>query len=520
MADPPRNAAASESAGPDPAEAVPPLVLRLHSPDPDLRRAWDAAEAPPGFRLEHLRTLTPDALTAEEPLLLLLDAETVVSADGPLASRIDARLHRCVWTGPAEAIERLGPTRLAGAYDLLVTPVTAATLGRRLADWARNVQRTAALERLGRRVEELAEHNSRLAARLADAERDADARQDERRRLDHAVHRIHALARLSHRINTPDLDRIVRVAVHQLPQVVDARRASLYFYEAAEERLVLRGRSPHAPVADRVELAANPNSPMALAVRRGEVLRVGGFDAFQKESGLLVDRPFEQQYDTESCVVVPLKGGGRVFGVLNLADKEDGSCFDPEIDLPVIEQMAELIGTSIYNVQLYREMEQQAKSDPLTGLANRRALEETLGREADRAQRYGSPLAILMVDVDGLKDVNDRFGHPAGDAVLCNLAAILLQTVRSVDVPGRWAGDEFLLILPDTEGAQAEQLARRLQQRLHEQPARLEERRIHATLSVGTTEHAKDDTPETLLRRADRALYRAKQAGRDAIATA
>jgi len=520
MADPPRNAAAPGAGEASFADRPPPLVLRLHTSDAALRRAWDAVEPPPGFRLESLRTLRPDAFTAEGPLLLLLDAAAVASADGPLASCIDEHLHRCVWTGPAEAIDRLGPARLEGAYDLLVTPVTAATLGRRLADWARNVQRTAALERLGRRTEELAEHNSRLSARLADAERAAGAPEEQRRRLDRAVRRIHALARLSQRINTLDLDQIIQVAVHQLPEVVDARRASLYFYDASSDRLVLQGHSHEAPVAERVELAANPNSPMAHALRRGEVLRIGGFDAFQKESGLVIERPFEQRYQTDSCIVVPLKGGGRTFGVLNLADKVDGAPFDTGIDLPVIEQMAELIGASIYNVQLYHEMEQQAKSDPLTGLANRRALEETLARETDRARRYGSPLSILMVDVDVLKDVNDRFGHPAGDAVLRNLAAILLETVRSVDVPGRWAGDEFLVLLPDTAGAQAEQLARRLRRRNHEQPPRLDGRDVPATLSIGVAEYGEDDTPDTLLRRVDRALYRAKEAGRDGIATA
>ena len=518
MAESSENAAASDPPGASPDDRPPQLLLRLHTPDANLRRAWGAATPPPGFRLEHLQTLTPDALAAEGPSLVLLDAAAASAAD-TLADAIDAHLHRCVWTGPADAIQRLDPARLRGAYDLLVTPVTAATLGRRLADWARNIERTAALDRLGRRVEELAEHNSRLSARLADAEQAAGALADERRRLDRAIRRIHALARLSQQINSLDLDQIVQVAVHQLPDVVEARRASLYFYDAADDRLVLQAHSHDSPIAERVELAANPNSPMAHAVRRRELLLVGEFDEFRQDSGLIVERAFEDHYDTESCIVVPLKGSGRIFGVLNLADKKDGSRFDPEIDLPVIEQMAELIGTSIYNVELFREMEHRAKSDSLTGLANRRALEEALGRETDRAQRYGSSLAVLMIDVDGLKDVNDRLGHPAGDAVLQNLAAILLEAVRSVDVPGRWAGDEFLVILPDTAGTQAEQLARRLRRRCHEQPSRLDGQEVSATLSIGVTQYVKDDTPETLVRRVDQALYLAKDAGRDRIAS-
>ncbi|MFO8014300.1 MAG: sensor domain-containing diguanylate cyclase [Phycisphaerae bacterium] len=519
MAEPGPNAAPGRDEA-DPGTLPAQLVLRLHTPDTALRDAWEAVDPPPGFRLEVLPTLTPDAFAGEGPSLVLVDAAVAADAEGALADAIDAHLHRCVWTGPAEAVERLGPARLRDAYDILVTPVTATILGRRLDDWSRNIRRTAALEHLGHRAEDLAEQNSRLAARLADAEQASGDLAEERRRLDRALHRIHTLARLSHRINSLDLDQIVEAAVHELPQVVEARRASLYFYDAADDRLVLQGHSHESPIAERVELAANPNSPMAHAVRRGELLLVGRFNTFQKETGLVVDRPYEKRYDSESCIVVPLKGSGRVCGILNLADKKDGLPFDPDIDLPIIEQMAELIGASIYNVELFREMEHRAKSDPLTGLANRRALEETLAREVDRTQRYGSSLAVLMIDVDGLKDVNDRHGHPAGDAVLQNLAAILLEAVRSVDVPGRWAGDEFLVILPDTGGNQSEQLARRLRRRSHEQPARLDTVEIPATISIGVTEYVQDDTAQTLVRRVDQALYRAKEAGRDRIATA
>ncbi len=519
MAEPGPNAPGGPASA-DPAASAPHLLLRLHTPDADVRAAFDGAHLPPGFRLEHLPSAAPEAFADDEPSLVLLDAGVAADAGPDLADAIDAHLHRCVWTGPAAAIERLRGAWLQGAYDLLVTPATASILTRRTADWARNIQRTAALERLGRRVDDLAEQHSRLSARLADAEQASGALEEERGRLNRAMDRIHALARLSHRINSLDLDRIVHAAVHELPEIVDARRASLYFYDSLDDRLVLQDHSHETPIAERVELAANPNTPMAHAVRRGELLLVGQFKTFQKESGLVIDRPYEERYESESCIIVPLKGSGRVCGVLNLAEKKHGATFDPEIDLPIIEQVAELIGASIYNVELFREMEHRAKSDPLTGLANRRALEETLAREVDRAQRYGSSLAVLMTDVDDMKDVNDRLGHPAGDAVLQNLAAILLEAVRSVDVPGRWAGDEFLVILPDTGSRQAEQLARRLRGRCHERPTRVEQTEIPTTLSIGVTAYTPNDTPDSLIRRVDQALYQAKADGRDEIATA
>jgi diguanylate cyclase (GGDEF)-like protein len=259
---------------------------------------------------------------------------------------------------------------------------------------------------------------------------------------------------------------------------------------------------------------------MALAVRTAQLLLIREFQEFERTADVSVEREFKDRYATTSCIIVPLKGGGQVRGVLNLADKEGGGSFDEEIDLPVVEQIAELIGAGIYNVELYREMERRAKTDSLTNLANRRGVEEALVREIDRSRRYGSRLTVMMLDVDQLKDVNDKVGHPAGDAVLTSLAAILLEAVRKVDVPGRWGGDEFIVVLPDTAGAQAEQLARRLQARVRERPPQVQGRPVAASVSIGVAEYQKDETLESLIRRVDQAMYAAKHGGRDRIAIA
>ncbi len=260
---------------------------------------------------------------------------------------------------------------------------------------------------------------------------------------------------------------------------------------------------------------------MAVALRRGELLLIGEFREFEQAANVVLDREFESQYASRSCVIVPLKGGGRVRGILNLADKRGGGRFDEEIDLPVVEQIAELIGASIYNVELYQEMERRAKSDPLTGLANRRAMEEALAREADRSRRYGSRLAVVMIDVDNLKVINDKFGHEAGDEILRNLAATIAETVRSVDVPGRWTGgDEFLVVLPDTSAAQAARLGRRLLERLRRHPVMRDREQVPASLSIGVAEFVKEDSVESLIRRVDAALYAAKKGGRNQISEA
>ncbi|MBE3070615.1 MAG: sensor domain-containing diguanylate cyclase, partial [Planctomycetes bacterium] len=357
-------------------------------------------------------------------------------------------------------------------------------------------------------------------ARLAGAEADALVRSRQAERHDQALGRIHELAGLSREINSLDLDQIVAACVERLPALFEARRASLYLYDAAGDRLILQRCSHGYPIADRVDLQTSPRCPMAVAIQQGRLLLIGRFEDFERANDLVLEREFRDRYDTDSCIIVPLKGGGRVRGVLNLADKERGGRFDEEIDLPVMEQIAELIGASVYNVELYREMEHQAKTDALTGLVNRRGVEEALVRETDRSRRYGSPLTVLMVDLDQLKEINDHFGHRAGDAALQNLAAVLLEAVRSVDVPGRWAGDEFVVVLPDTTSTQAARLAKRLLKKAHERPVTLGPQEVPTSLSIGVAQYRKDETLESLIHRVDQAMYAAKQGGRDRFAAA
>jgi diguanylate cyclase (GGDEF)-like protein len=260
---------------------------------------------------------------------------------------------------------------------------------------------------------------------------------------------------------------------------------------------------------------------MAMAVARGELLLIGEFVEFEQSEDVVLNREYRDRYATASCIICPLKAGGQVRGILNLADKVGGGRFDQDIDLPVVEQIAELIGSSIYHVELYREMERRAKTDALTELPNRRAVEEALAREIDRARRYGMRLSVVMIDVDELKTINDRFGHEAGDAVLTAFADAMTDAVRSVDVPGRWGGDEFLLVLPATGADQAEQLARRLFDSVRRHPVTTGSLVEYVTrLSIGVAELGPEEDLGQLIRRADEAMYEAKRAGRDRVALA
>lgn len=157
-----------------------------------------------------------------------------------------------------------------------------------------------------------------------------------------------------------------------------------------------------------------------------------------------------------------------------------------------------------------------ASTDDLTGLANRRATMARLVDENERAEREGTPLSILLLDLDSFKEINDRWGHGVGDRVLRRVAKVLASGARSRDSVGRWGGEEFLVLLPGTDGVGAGQVARRMQEGLeHLEISAGEE--IPVTFSGGVATRERGETVDRMLRRADLALYRAKAAGRNRV---
>lgn len=161
-----------------------------------------------------------------------------------------------------------------------------------------------------------------------------------------------------------------------------------------------------------------------------------------------------------------------------------------------------------------RALEVLSRTDLLTGLSNRRRLEETLQAELLRARRYGAPFSVVLLDVDRFKTINDRFGHQTGDAVLVRLAEILTREVRETDVAGRWGGEEFLVVCPECDLDCAAILARRLRERVAAHGF-LEAGQV--TISLGVAAILPEDDVQQVVSRADEALYRAKQNGRDRV---
>ncbi|MDX5335581.1 MAG: diguanylate cyclase [Marinobacter sp.] len=172
--------------------------------------------------------------------------------------------------------------------------------------------------------------------------------------------------------------------------------------------------------------------------------------------------------------------------------------------------------------QLETELEEMATRDPLTGLLNRREFSRVLEEELERARRYERPMALLWIDFDHFKDINDSWGHAAGDTVLCAVSEILTDRVRSVDSVGRFGGEEFVIVLPEMDVEGARDTAERLRQRVGNALIPLESgHSVPLTISVGVAVYpVHGHTVETLCGAADKAMYQAKMQGRNSVAMA
>jgi diguanylate cyclase (GGDEF)-like protein len=215
-------------------------------------------------------------------------------------------------------------------------------------------------------------------------------------------------------------------------------------------------------------------------------------------------------------LAVPLPGETDAVGSLVVFSRSEARPFD-DGDVRSLEELAVRAGPAIDNARRFREARQLADLDALTNLHNRRYFHETLAREVARGHRYDRNLALIVFDLDDFKEVNDRIGHLAGDAVLAEAAERVREVVRSADIACRVGGDEFAVILPESSLTDGDQLYRRIEHAVTSRPiANVGTLR----LSAGVAELRPEDDPVSLFQRADDALYRAKEGGKGRVVAA
>jgi len=191
-----------------------------------------------------------------------------------------------------------------------------------------------------------------------------------------------------------------------------------------------------------------------------------------------------------------------------------------ETELHRIEELLCLLVHPLHNALLYQAAITSAMCDPLTGAYNRGALDNMLDKEHDLAHRHGNALSIMMIDIDHFKSINDKFGHAMGDNALKALVKCINHNIRSTDTLFRYGGEEFCLILSNTEQDGAQLLAERVRQSVEEMIYIHEDATLQFTISIGTATLRMDEGVNMLHKRADEAMYEAKSNGRNKVQTA
>jgi diguanylate cyclase (GGDEF)-like protein len=310
--------------------------------------------------------------------------------------------------------------------------------------------------------------------------------------------------------STHDPQRILTVILQTASSAAGAQSGVVLLVDPASARLVGSGLS--------VPLGAG----LLGSVAAGGEARCGRID---RDGPVLADS--EPRCRTYMAVPFNAPGEGAVRGVLALYDRLGGDEFD-DSDLVTLRTFAGQAAIAMENVRVHEEAQRLSHTDPLTGLHNYRTLKDSLRREVERASRFDHRLCVLVLDLDRFKEVNDSYGHPAGDLVLAEFARRLAGEIREVDLAFRQGGEEFVVLLPETDAAGGITVAQRLGTAIRATPiiapGRLPAarggvpaaRRIAITVSIGVAvfpDHGGSGT--IVLEAADEALYAAKAAGRD-----
>lgn len=322
---------------------------------------------------------------------------------------------------------------------------------------------------------------------------------------------------------THDLDQILQIILDTGMSSAGAQAGALLLTSASRETLFLAasnglegrvdGETEDWRIAARWDPPQDPSAPLppgvlARVAATGEIVHgiVG-----PRGLHLLPEEPH-----AASVLAIPLRSSGRITGVLALYDRTGGRPF-AERDIEMVQEFVSKATVAIDNVLMHREAQRLSVTDGLTGLWNYRYASLALEREVERAQRFGHTLALIMLDLDRFKRVNDVFGHQRGDAVLIEVARRVRGVIREVDILARYGGEEMLLILPETDLAGAKLLADRILAAIRSRPVGGPgEEPVQMTTSLGIAVFPTHGTSaRTLLHAADSALYAAKSGGRD-----
>ncbi len=336
--------------------------------------------------------------------------------------------------------------------------------------------------------------------------------------LQKTLHNISILYNIGQAMNfIDDLKRLIQIILAKAIQTIGAEKGSLMLYDSSTDELIIK--VVYGLPDKEMEEKINEGLIECTKIKVGE--GIAG-DAFAHKKAIITnlgsnDPRFYQSdlSNVNSLLCLPLIVKDEAIGVINITNKKDKNLFNQD-DLDFMGALANQAAIAISNAQLYK----LAITDSLTKLYIRRHFEYLLDNEVRRSQRYKHHMTLLMMDIDNFKSINDNYGHQIGDEMLKHIAEVIINTVRKIDMPGRYGGEEFAVILPETHKDNAKKIAERLRKKIANIIVRTKNKEeVSPTISIGIASFPMDtEDRNDVIGFADKALYFAKNSGKNCVA--
>ncbi|HEB71093.1 MAG TPA: diguanylate cyclase [Nitrospirae bacterium] len=318
------------------------------------------------------------------------------------------------------------------------------------------------------------------------------------------------LVGFAHNINVLDIDTMAQAIKNELGELITADRFSVFTTDKDGGHFRLIAHNHAENEMDGLEMDFDKSPMMAEALRRMEEVSESDFPGSRFAADVKRDK-----YTDDYALCLPLQAGSELLGVLNINGNSNG--FFDNLEFNFVALIAEILSASLKNLRQLELLRHLAITDGLTSLLNHRVFHERLSSEFDRSKRFKQPLSLMMADIDYFKKVNDTYGHPVGDQILKAIAGKLKAHLRTVDVVARYGGEEYAMLLPQTDANLARAVAERIRKDIESESFTTDKGKLKVTVSLGICDTTANnfDSGARLLAKADEALYEAKNGGRN-----
>ncbi len=311
--------------------------------------------------------------------------------------------------------------------------------------------------------------------------------------------------------NTLEIENVLQTAIEEIGNALKAKRAALVLWQ--EKTQTFEGKDIYKSETDTEKRGATAKGYQTYSFYQPERKYKSGAVVLPTGALNVVQEAADQSVNP-GALEIPIAHHNKTMGKLLVEDDTPGRIWESE-EILMAKTISDQLAVAISHARLFRQLELQAISDPLTGLFNHRYFQLSLEREIKLADRTGEPLSLILLDLDDLKKINDSHGHLIGDAALHNIARIMQQTVREIDICARYGGEEFVVILPRTNREAGVSVAERLREAIAAKPL---PKIGQVTASIGVASYPVcAANKKELIDHADQAMYLAKSAGKNRV---